>query len=235
MADGKPVGEGVDWRGAKVPEKVELGGRTVVLRPVDPAGDVGSLFRESHPPDGDPSIWTYLAEGPYGDVEEMRAKIVADAASADPLWFSIVPREEGVAAGRATYLRIEPAMGTIEIGNIWFGPRLRRTTAATEAIYLLARHAFEDLGYRRLEWKCDSLNAASRRAAARFGFRFEGIFRNHMVIKGRNRDTAWFSIIDAEWPAIGAGFAAFLDPANFDAEGAQRRPLAEFLPTADGG
>jgi RimJ/RimL family protein N-acetyltransferase len=124
-----------------------------------------------------------------------------------------------------TYLRIEAEMGSIEIGNIWFGPQLRRTTAATEAIYLLARHAFDELGYRRFEWKCNALNAPSRRAAERFGFTFEGIFRQHMVVKGRNRDTAWFSITDGEWPGVRARFEAFLDPANFDAEGRQKRPL----------
>jgi RimJ/RimL family protein N-acetyltransferase len=129
--------------------------------------------------------------------------------------------------GQVTYLRIDPPMGSIEIGNIWFGPGLRQTTAATEAIYLLGRHAFRDLGYRRFEWKCNALNAASRRAAERFGFTFEGIFRQHMVVKGRNRDTAWFSITDGEWPRIEAGFEAFLDPANFDEQGRQRRSLAE--------
>jgi len=131
--------------------------------------------------------------------------------------------------GQAAYLRIVPDHGSIEIGNIWFGPPLQRTTAATEAIYLLARHAFDDLGYRRLEWKCNALNAASRRAAERFGFTFEGIFRNHLVVKGRNRDTAWFAIADDDWPAIRAGFEAWLAADNFDSEGSQKRPLGELI------
>jgi RimJ/RimL family protein N-acetyltransferase len=122
-------------------------------------------------------------------------------------------------------------MGTIEIGHIWFAPQLKRTTAASEAIFLLARHAFDELGYRRLEWKCNALNAASRGAAERFGFRFEGIFRKHQVIKGRNRDTAWFSITDDEWPAVRAAFEAWLAAENFDGDGAQKRSLAELMPS----
>ena len=136
------------------------------------------------------------------------------------------------AAGVASYLRITPDHGVIEIGHIWFGASLRRTSAATEAIYLLAAHAFDDLGYRRLEWKCDALNRASRRAAERFGFQFEGVFRQHMVVKGRNRDTAWFAITDEEWPAVRAGFRAWLSPSNRDDAGLQRRGLAELIDRA---
>jgi RimJ/RimL family protein N-acetyltransferase len=124
-------------------------------------------------------------------------------------------------------MRIDPAVGSIEIGGIWFAPQLQRTAPATEAIYLLARHVFDDLGYRRLEWKCNALNAASRRAAERFGFRFEGVFRKHTIVKGRSRDTAWFSILDDEWPALRTAFEAWLDPTNFDATGAQKTSLAE--------
>jgi len=149
--------------------------------------------------------------------------------SEDPLVFTLVPRAGQHPAGVASYMRIAPEHGVIEIGGIWFGASLRRTTAASEAIYLLAAHAFEELGYRRLEWKCDSLNQASRRAAERFGFRFEGVFRQHMVIKGRNRDTAWFAITDAEWPAVRDGFGAWLAPSNFDVDGRQRRALEELI------
>jgi RimJ/RimL family protein N-acetyltransferase len=219
------LGEAIDWVPAAVPERVELRGRTVALLPLDPGRDVEALYGASHGPDGDPGVWHYLFVGPFEDVEEFRAALDAAAGESDPLWFSVVPVDLGVAAGMVTYLRIEAEMGSIEIGNIWFGPQLRRTTAATEAIYLLARHAFDDLGYRRFEWKCNALNAPSRRAAERFGFTFEGIFRQHMVVKGRNRDTAWFSITDGEWPGVRARFEAFLDPGNFDAEGRQRRPL----------
>lgn len=225
MADERPLGEAIDWVGAGVPERVELRGRTVALLPLDPGRDVGALYSASHEPDGDPGVWHYLFVGPFHDVEEFRAALDAAAGESDPLWFSVVPVDLGVAAGMVTYLRIDAGMGAIEIGNIWFGPQLRRTTAATEAIYLLARHAFDDLGYRRFEWKCNALNAPSRRAAERFGFTFEGIFRQHMVVKGRNRDTAWFSITDGEWPKVRARFEAFLDPGNFDAEGRQKRPL----------
>lgn len=222
----RPLGEPLDWTPARVPERGELRGRTVALLPVDPGRDREALYRASHTPDGDPDVWRYLSVGPFADVGEFGAMLEAVAGESDPLWFSVVPTELGVAAGMVTYLRIDAQMGSIEIGNIWFGPQLRRTTAATEAIYLLARHAFEDLGYRRFEWKCNALNAASRRAAERFGFTFEGIFRQHMVVKGRNRDTAWFSITDAEWPRVREGFEAFLDRANFDEQGRQRRPLA---------
>jgi RimJ/RimL family protein N-acetyltransferase len=127
----------------------------------------------------------------------------------------------------ASLMRIKPEHGVIEVGHIWFAPVLQRTRQATEAIYLLARHSFDDLGYRRFEWKCDALNQPSRRAAERFGFVFEGVFRQHMVIKDRNRDTAWFSIVDAEWPTVRAAFEAWLAPENFDPQGRQRRSLAE--------
>jgi RimJ/RimL family protein N-acetyltransferase len=145
----------------------------------------------------------------------------------DPLAFTIIDRAAGAARGLATLMSMVPEHGVIEIGHIWLSPQLQRTRQATEAIYVMARHAFEDLGNRRLEWKCDAQNAASRRAAERFGFTFEGVFRQHRVIKGRNRDTAWYSIIDGEWPQRRAAFEAWLAPANFDASGAQRRSLGE--------
>jgi RimJ/RimL family protein N-acetyltransferase len=149
--------------------------------------------------------------------------------SDDQLYFALVKLPENRPLGIASYLRITPEFGVIEIGHIWFGVPLQRTTAATEAIYLLARHAFDDLGYRRLEWKCNALNAASRNAAQRFGFSFEGVFRNHQVVKGRNRDTAWFSITDDEWPAIRNAFEAWLAPENFDRDGLQKRTLASLM------
>jgi len=158
----------------------------------------------------------------------MRAALRAQEHDPDRLFFTLVPAAGGRASGVASYLRIVPEFGVIEVGNIWFGPALQRTAAATEAIYLLARHVFDDLGYRRLEWKCNALNAASRRAAERFGFTFEGVFREHMVIKGRNRDTAWYAIVDRDWPAIRDAFERWLDPENFDAAGAQRLRLDEF-------
>ena len=199
----------------------------MVVRPVDPDRDAAPLYAQSHPDDGDRSIWTYLPTGPYDSVEQYQEALGWAAASDDPLFFTIAPLPDEEPRGIASYLRIAPADGTIEIGHIWFGVSLQRTVAATEAIYLLARHAFEDLGYRRFEWKCNALNAPSRRAAERFGFTFEGVFRQHMVVKGRNRDTAWYAIVDGEWPALRAAYDAWLAPANFDADGRQRTRLAD--------
>src|SRR4051795_13480932 len=208
----------IDWSPVEAPELRELTGRYVSLRPVA-AADAEALFAVSQ----DPAIWTCLPYGPYGSVAELRARLEEIERSRDPLFFAIV--RDGTPQGIASYLRIDTENGTIEIGHIWFGTPLQRTTAATEAVYLLGKHAIDELGYRRFEWKCNALNAKSRRAAERFGFTFEGIFRNHMVVKGQNRDTAWYSIIDSEWPAIRAAFETWLAPDNFDASGTQKRPL----------
>jgi RimJ/RimL family protein N-acetyltransferase len=159
----------------------------------------------------------------------MRELLAWAQTSEDPLFFALAPLPDEQPAGLASYLRITPEFGVIEIGHIWFGTPLQRTSAATEAIYLLARNAFDALGYRRLEWKCNALNTASRRAAERFGFTFEGVFRNHMVVKGRNRDTAWYAITDADWPAIRSGYEAWLAPENFGPDGRQKRPLGELM------
>ncbi len=209
-----------------------LRGEHVLLRPIDAAGDAESLYAASHPPDGDPAIWTYLFDGPYASAEEMRRSLVQAQISEDPLYFTLVMLPDERPAGVASYLRITPQFGVIEIGNIWFGTSMQRTAAATEAVFLLASHAFDDLGYRRLEWKCNALNAASRRAATRFGFTFEGVFRNHMVIKGRNRDTAWYAITDDDWPAVRTGFKAWLHSENFNGDGRQRRTLSELIAEA---
>ena len=159
----------------------------------------------AHGEGADPRLWDYLPYGPFtGDREGFTRHLEAQAASTDPCFYAVVDAESGLAAGVVSFLRIEPAHGVIEIGHVWFGGPLQRTPQATEAIFLLARHAFEVLGYRRLEWKCDDANARSKAAALRFGFTAEGVFRQHMVVKGRNRDTAWFSILDGEWPAVGA-------------------------------
>jgi RimJ/RimL family protein N-acetyltransferase len=203
-----------------------------LLRPVDAAADAGPLYAVSHPPDGDPAIWTYLPDGPYDSAEHLRQMLSWAETSDDPLYFTLRSPPDGRPLGMASYLRIKPEFGVIEIGHIWFGVPLQRTTAATEAIYLLARQVFDDLGYRRLEWKCNALNAASRRAAERFGFSFEGVFRNHQVVKGHNRDTAWYAITDEEWPAIRAAFQAWLRPENFDRDGLQKRPLGDLMADA---
>jgi RimJ/RimL family protein N-acetyltransferase len=224
-----PLGEPVAFTPPPPPARVALPGRYVLVRPLDPASDAEALYAASHPPVGDLAIWTYLPDGPYDNAQAMREALVASAASEDPLVFTLVPLPAEQPSGVASYLRITPEFGVIEIGHIWFGTRMQQTTAATEAIYLLARYAFEDLGYRRLEWKCDALNAASRRAADRFGFTFEGVFRKHMVRKGRNRDTAWYAIVDDDWPRIRTGFDRWLAPDNFDPSGRQRRRLAGLI------
>jgi RimJ/RimL family protein N-acetyltransferase len=172
----------------------------VRLEPVDVAAHGASLYRLSHARPEDAAIWTYLAYGPFADQGAFAAWLEERARSEDPLFFAIVDLASGAASGMASYLNIVPANGCIEIGHIWFAPPLQKTRAATEAIFLMIRHAFEDLAYRRVEWKCDSLNEASKRAARRFGFSYEGTFRQHMIIKGRNRDTAWFAMLDGEWP-----------------------------------
>jgi RimJ/RimL family protein N-acetyltransferase len=227
-----PLGPAVEWTPARAPSRAPLRGAHVIVRPLDAAGDADQLYAVSHSPEGDPAIWTYLPYGPYDSAGDLREALAAAQASDDPLFFTLESTADGRPVGIASYLRITPEHGVIEIGHIWFGVPLQRTTAASEAIYLLARHAFDDLGYRRLEWKCNALNAASRRAAERFGFTFEGVFRNHMVVKGRNRDSAWYAITDAEWPAIRGAFEQWLAAGNFDAAGRQRRPLAELVAEA---
>jgi RimJ/RimL family protein N-acetyltransferase len=226
------IGPELGWRPARVPERIALEGRYVRVRPLEASADAESLYGESHPPAGDPGLWDYLPDGPYPDVAVYRDDLAADERSADPLFYSLVPLSDERPAGVASYLRITPEHGVIEIGHIWFGASLRQTTAATEAIYLLAAYAFEELGYRRLEWKCNALNQGSRRAAERFGFRFEGVFRQHMVVKGRTRDTAWYAITDQEWPAIREAFTTWLSPGNFDESGRQRRRLGELTAAA---
>lgn len=224
-----PLGGELDWKPAQRPARVPLHGSHILVRPVDAARDAAPLFSVSHPPDGELAIWTYLPDGPYESPDHMRKTLEWAEASEDRLYFTLVDLPNERPMGLASYLGITPEFGVIEIGHIWFSVQLQRTTAATEAIYLLARHAFDDLGYRRLEWKCNALNAASRRAAERFGFTFEGIFRKHQVIKGRNRDTAWYSITDEEWPAIRCGFDAWLAHENMDEEGQQRRSLGDLI------
>lgn len=226
MEPDRSLGEVVDWKPVPAPSRTVLPGTRVRLEPLDPERHGAALFAAQRP-DSDPEIWTYMAAGPYPDEDGFRRYLERSATRDDPLFFAIVDQETGVPQGVASYLRIDPANGVIEIGHIWFGAALQRTPAATEAIFVLARHAFDDLGYRRFEWKCNALNGRSRRAAERFGFTSEGTFRQHVVVKGRNRDTAWFAIVDKDWPVIRAAFEAWLDPANFDEAGQQRQSLQE--------
>ena len=204
-----------------------LRGQRVRLEPVDPERHAGDLFAASHGAGTDPELWRYLPYGPFAGVGELQRHLERDAASSDPLFLTVVETATGRAAGVVSFLNVEPQHGSIEIGHIWFGTPLQRTPAATETIFLLSRNAFEDLGNRRLEWKCNAANARSRRAATRFGFTFEGVFRQHQVVKGRNRDTAWYSLLDREWPAVRDAYTAWLSPDNFDADGRQRVALAQ--------
>ncbi|HET9015717.1 MAG TPA: GNAT family protein [Thermomicrobiaceae bacterium] len=209
------------------PERRDHAGRLSRLEPLDPARHAAELYAASYNVPGAERLWDYLPYGPFPSLDAFSTWLDGRAASDDPLFFAIRDLASGRALGMASYLRIEPAQAVIEIGHIWFAPALQRTPAATEAIKLLLHHALDELGFRRMEWKCDALNAGSRRAATRFGFSFEGIFYQHVVVKGHNRDTAWFSILDHEWPALRAGFARWLAPENFDADGRQRRSLGE--------
>jgi RimJ/RimL family protein N-acetyltransferase len=223
----RPVGAPVEpLPSGRRPARVPLSGVEVRLEPVDAAAHADSLYRRSHARPEDAVLWTYLAYGPFADQGAFAAWLEERARSQDPLFFALVEQASGAAAGMASYLNVVPANGSIEIGHIWFAPALQRTRAATEAIYLLARHAFEELGYRRLEWKCDALNHGSMRAARRFGFSYEGTFRQHMIVKGRNRDTAWFALLDRDWPAQRAAFERWLAPENFDEGGRQRVALS---------
>lgn len=176
--------------------------------------------------DRDGRTWTYLPYGPFASEDEYRQWLGTVCVGDDPLFYAIVEAQTASARGLAAYLNVAPARGSIEIGHVYFSPPLRRTRAATEATYLMMKNAF-DLGYRRFEWKCDALNEPSRAAARRFGFSFEGIFRQATVYKGRNRDTAWYSVIDREWPALAAAFETWLHPSNFEEDGRQRIPLSE--------
>ncbi len=226
-ASAQPLGEPVTFTGATPPEPTTLRGQRVVLRPIDAEADAEPLYAASHAPAGDPTLWTYLYDGPYRDSADLKRALEQQAASPDQVFFTVADTVSGRPLGIVSYLSIVPDHGVIEIGNLWFSSELRRTPAATETIFLLARHAFDELGYRRLEWKCNALNAPSRAAALRFGFQFEGIFLNHRVVKGRNRDTAWFAITAQRWPRLRAAFEGWLNPGNFDAAGNQRSRLSE--------
>ena len=220
----QPIGPPVDARPAKRPERVTLRGRAVALVPLDADEHAAALFQAANGGDKD-RVWTYLADGPYGDAAAFKAAIAAKAQSADPLFFAVLDNASGLAVGYQTLMRIDATHRAIEVGNVLYAPALQRTVGATEAQYLFARYVFDELGYRRYEWKCNAENEPSRRAAERLGFTFEGVFRQHMVVKGQSRDTAWFSMLDREWPARKRTFEAWLDPANFDENGLQLKSL----------
>lgn len=215
----------LDSSPAKLPIRLTHEGRVVRLEPLNATAHAEALYEGSHGA-GKEELWRYLFDGPFADVQAFNAHIERFATQEEQLFFAIVDKASEMAVGFASYLRIEPVHRCIEVGNILYTPRLQQTVGATEAMYLMARHVFDDLGYRRYEWKCNALNAPSRRAAARFGFTFEGIFRRHMIVKGLNRDTAWYAMLDSQWPARKANFERWLDPENFDADGRQKVSLS---------
>lgn len=214
-----------DWKGVPRPERVVLEGRYIRLEPLDAARHGADLLHSAREPGAD-GRFRYLFEGVPADEADFKTWLDKASSTADPMFFAVIDKATGKAEGRQALMRIDPVHGVIEIGSILWGPAIARKRAATEALYLFACYAFETLGYRRFEWKCHNLNEPSKRAATRFGFTFEGVFRQHMVAKGQNRDTAWFSIIDSEWPRLKAGYEAWLDPANFDADGQQKSKLS---------
>jgi len=224
---------GFNWQPAALPGPVTLRGHFVTVEPLNAERHAAALWQAVR---GHDALWEWLFDGPYATEAAFQQAVQQKQAARDAVFLALVPagaevpgadRLEGKAAGWASYMRMDPAHGVVEVGNILLAPALQRTTAATEAMYLMAGHVFEHLGYRRYEWKCNADNAPSRRAALRLGFTFEGIFRQHMVVKGRNRDTAWFSMLDREWPARKKAFEAWLAPGNFDAQGRQRQRLEE--------
>lgn len=224
---GQPVGLAVPgWAPPPHPASDSMVGRFCRLESLDPERHGRDLY-DANRLDAEGRNWTYLPYGPFESLEDYLGWMKAACMGRDPLFFSIIDRKTGKAAGLASLMRIDPKAGSIEIGHLNFSPLLQRKPAATEAIYMMMRRAFET-GYRRCEWKCNALNAASRSAAQRFGFSFEGVFRQAVVVKGRNRDTAWYAAMDHEWPEISKAFVRWLDPANFDDRGNQIDRLGSF-------
>jgi len=223
---GQPVGAPLPgWKGVERPSRIPMIGQYCRVEPIDPARHAEDLYRANAL---DPSNrnFTYLLSGPFDNLDSYRQWLESVRLGDDPVFHAIVDTETGKAAGVASYMRIDPKNGSIEVGNINYSPPLQRKCAATEAMYLMMKRVFE-LGYRRYEWKCDSFNAPSRAAAQRLGFSYEGIFRQAIVYRGRSRDTAWYAMIDSEWPGLDQAFQRWLDPANFDAQGKQRKRLSD--------
>ncbi len=229
---GQPIGVPLpEWSPRPLPPRTPIEGRFCRVEPLDPERHAADLFA-ANGEDAEGRNWTYLPYGPFAELESYLVWMRKVCLAEDPFFHAIIDGGSGEAVGVASYLRIDPPSGAIEVGHINYSPLLQRTPAATEAMFLMMRRVFDELGYRRYEWKCDSLNAPSRRAAERLGFRFEGVFRQVVVYKPRNRDTAWFSIIDKEWPALKAGYERWLAPENFDKDGRQRERLGNSLTPA---
>jgi len=212
---------------ALIPSRSALIGRVVTLEPLDAARHASDLFEASHASAAALRIWDYLPVGPWGSEAEYAKALRQQTARHEQIYYAVRRTEGGKACGQTSFLDIQPENGVIEIGSIWFDLTLRRTPAATEALYLMLCHAMDELGYRRMQWRCNALNAASRAAARRLGFRFEGVFYNHMIFKGKNRDTAWYSILDDEWPQVRDMIEQWLAPANFHQSGSARTSLTE--------
>jgi len=221
-AAARPIGPAVDPTPAPRPGPVMLAGRYGSVVRLNAGRDAGNLWKALHSHD---DVWTYMEYGPFAAERQFADWLIERETLSDPYSYAVLDRD-GRAVGIVTLMSIRPDMRVIEAGNILYSPALQRTLLGTETQYLLARYAFETLGYRRYEWKCDSLNAPSRRAALRYGFIFEGIFRQHMIVKSRSRDTAWFSMLDSEWPVRKSNFERWLAPENFDREGRQKTSLA---------
>lgn len=231
---GQPIGPALpDWTPRPHPPRTEMAGRFCRIEPVDPDRHAADLY-EAYALDREGRMWTYMPQGPFASRAEYEGWMRRTCLGDDPLVHTIVDLGSGKPVGTASYMRIEPPVGVIEVGSITWSPRLQRTPAATEAMYLMMRRVFDELGYRRYEWKCDTHNAPSRSAAERLGFTYEGIFRQATVYKGRSRDTAWFSITDAEWPPLKRAFENWLSPDNFDSEGMQRRSLRDLIAESRG-
>jgi RimJ/RimL family protein N-acetyltransferase len=224
---GQPIGWPIpDWQPARRPPLTPMEGRFAVVEPLDAGRHAADLYAANA--EGDGSNFTYYPYGPFATVDDQRAWIESVSGEQNRLFHAIIDKATSRAVGVAAYANITPAMGVIEIAGLNFSPRLQRRAAATEAHYLLMRRAFDELGYRRYEWKCDSWNLPSRAAAARLGFTYEGLFRQAIVVRGRNRDSLYFSIVDKEWPRLKTAFERWLDPENFDAAGRQQASLASF-------
>jgi RimJ/RimL family protein N-acetyltransferase len=222
----QPIGLLVpNWQPPARPARINIQGRYCRLEPLSAERHAADLFA-ANKLDAENRIWTYLPYGPYETLAEYTQFVNAYAGKDDPFFYAIIDNTTHKAVGIASYLRIDPTNGSIEVGHINYSPALQRTPAATEAMFLMMRQAFA-LGYRRYEWKCNALNAPSRTAAMRLGLSFEGVFRQAAIVKGRNRDTAWYACIDAEWPALQTAFQQWLHPDNFDAQGQQRIKLSD--------
>ena len=228
----QPIGDAVPgWTARARPPRTPMTGRFCAVVPLEPERHAAELH-EANRLDASGANFTYLFTEPFATLDAYRRWLDGVARSDDPLFHAVIDRATGCAVGLASFMRVDPTMGVIEVGNINYSPRLQRRAASTEAMYLMMRRVFDELGYRRYEWKCDRLNAPSRATAERLGFTFEGIFRQAIVYKGRNRDTAWYSITDAEWPALRTGFETWLAPGNFDDALEQRRSLRSCLADA---